>query len=335
MKTATPVGRDGGKTPVFLNSPLRLYTFETVGSLINHFKEYHNAYHTQIENLVLSILIVAILLFIRKILISLIAKNTKDPKTVYYSKRIIGYGYAFLLIILLGSVWIKGFGSVGTYLGIVSAGVAIALHETIANIAGWFFILWRKPFVIGDRIQIGETKGDVIDLRLFQFSLVEVGNWVEAEQSTGRIIHIPNSHVLKERTANYHGGFNYIWNEIQVLVTFESNWRKTREILEKIAKEKIESSSRQAEMQLRQAAERYMIHFSKLTPAVYMSARDSGVLFSIRYMINPRQKRGSEQSLWEEILSEFEKYPEIELAYPTTRFYTYTQESPDRTNPAP
>ena len=229
---------------------------------------------------------------------------------------------------------IKGFGSIGTYLGIASAGIAIALHETIANIAGWFFILWRKPFVIGDRIQIGEDKGDVIDLRLFQFSMVEIGNWVEAEQSTGRIIHIPNSQVMKERTANYHGGFNYIWNEIQILVTFESNWRKTREILEKIAKEKIESSARQAEAQLRQAAERYMIHFSKLTPAVYMSARDSGVLFSIRYMINPRQKRGSEQGLWEVILDEFEKHPDIELAYPTTRFYTYTQESPDGKNPA-
>ena len=312
-----------------------MYTFEIVENLINHFKEYHSTYHTQIENLLLSILIVAILLFLRKALISLIAKNTKDPKTVYHSKRIIGYSHAFLLIILLGSVWIKGFGSIGTYLGIASAGVAIALHETIANIAGWFFILWRKPFVIGDRIQIGETKGDVIDLRLFQFSLVEVGNWVEAEQSTGRIIHVPNSHVLKERTANYHGGFNYIWNEIHVLVTFESDWRKTREILEKIAKEKIEeSSARQAEIQLRQAAQKYMIHFSKLTPAVYMSARDSGVLFSIRYMINPRQKRSSEQSLWEEILNQFKKYPEIELAYPTTRFYTYTQEGPDKTDPA-
>ena len=304
-------------------------------NLINHFKEYNEAYHVQIENLLVSVLIVVILLFIRRILISLIAKNVKDPKTVYHSKRIIGYGHAFLLIILLGSVWIKGFGPLGTYLGIASAGIAIALHETIANIAGWFFILWRKPFVIGDRIQIGDTKGDVIDLRLFQFSMVEVGNWVEAEQSTGRIIHVPNSQVMKERTANYHGGFDYIWNEIHVLVTFESNWKKTREILEKIAKEKIESSSRQVEQQFRRAAEKYMIHFSKLTPAVYMSARDSGVLFSIRYIINPRQKRDSEQTIWEAILSEFEKHPDIELAYPTTRFYTYTQESPGKTNPAP
>lgn len=134
--------------------------------------------------------------------------------------------------------------------------------------------------------------------------------------------------MLKERTANYHGAFNYIWNEIHVLVTFESDWRKTREILERIAKEKIESSSNQAEQQLRLAAERYMIHFSKLTPAVYMSTRDSGVLFSIRYIINPRQKRGSEQIIWEAILTEFGRHPDIDFAYPTTRFYTPLPESP-------
>ena len=335
MKTAIARRFKPLKTLVFLNYSLRSYIFEVVENVIELLKAYHNAYQTQIDKLLLSILIVAILLFLRKVLVSLITKNTKDPKTVYYSKRIIGYAYAFLVIILIGSVWIKGLGPVGTYLGIASAGLAIALHETIANIAGWFFILWRKPFVIGDRIQIGDTKGDVIDLRLFQFSLVEIGNWVEAEQSTGRIIHVPNSHVLKERTANYHGAFNYIWNEIHILVTFESNWRKAREILEKITKEKIESSAKQAEQQLRLAAERYMIHFSKLTPAVYMSARDSGVLFSIRYMVNPRRKRGSEQDLWEEILSEFGKHPDIELAYPTTRFYTYTQENTNKEDTTP
>ncbi len=305
-----------------MNSPKRSFIFEVVENVINYFKGYHNAYQAHVENLLLSILIVAVLFLLRKILISLISNNTKDPKTVYYSKRIIGYVYVFLAIVLVGGVWISGLGHIGAYLGIASAGLAIALHETLANIAGWFFILWRKPFVIGDRIQIGETKGDVVDMRLFQFSLIEIGNWVEAEQSTGRIIHVPNSHVLREKTANYHGGFNYIWNEIQVLITFESNWRKTREILEKIVREKIKFSPERAEEQLRAVAKKYMIHLPKLTPAVYMSTRDNGVLFSIRYTTNPRKRRGSEQTIWEAVLAEFEKHPDIDLAYPTTRFYT-------------
>ena len=269
----------------------------------------------------LSLLILAVLFSLRKILLSLITRKLKDPKNIYYSRRVIGYSHGFLLIILLSSVWIKGFGSIGTYIGLTSAGLAIALHETLANIAGWFFIISKKPFVIGDRVQIGDTKGDVIDIRVFQFTLAEVGNWVDAEQSTGRVVHIPNSQVIKEKTANYHSGFRYIWNEIPVLVTFESDWRKTREILEDIAKEKIEHCSSSAEREIHRAASQYMVYFNKLTPAVYLSAKDSGVLFTIRYIVDPRQRRGTEQILWEAILEEFEKHPDIDLAYPTTRFY--------------
>ena len=274
-----------------------------------------------LRKIVVSLIILAVLFTLRKILLSLITKNLKDPKNIYYSRRVIGYSHGFLLIILLGSVWITGFGSIGTYIGLTSAGLAIALHETLANIAGWFFILSKKPFVIGDRVQIGDTKGDVIDIRLFQFTLAEVGNWVDAEQSTGRVVHIPNSQVIKEKTANYHSGFRYIWNEVPVLVTFESDWRKTRKILEDIAREKIGHSSDAAEREVHRAASQYMVYFNKLTPAVYLSAKDSGVLFTIRYIVDPRQRRGTEQILWEAILGEFEKHPDIDLAYPTTRFY--------------
>ena len=273
------------------------------------------------KKIIISLIILAVLFTLRKILLSLITKNLKDPKNIYHSRRVIGYSHGFLLIILLSSVWIKGFGSVGTYIGLVSAGLAIALHETLANIAGWFFILSKKPFVIGDRVQIGDTKGDVIDIRLFQFTLAEVGNWVDAEQSTGRVVHIPNSQVVKEKTANYHSGFRYIWNEVPVLVTFESDWKKTWKILEDIAKEKIGSFSSSAEREIHRAASQYMVYFNKLTPAVYLSAKDSGVLFTIRYIVDPRQRRGTEQILWEAILIEFEKHPDIDLAYPTTRFY--------------
>ncbi len=291
-------------------------------TVINSFRKYLSIQDTPFEKLLLSVVIVVVLFVLKRVLFSVIRKNAKDTKTVYHSKRFIGYGHAVLLVLLLGGVWIKGFSSIGTYLGIASAGLAIALHETIANIAGWVFIVWKKPFVIGDRIEIGQTKGDVIDMRLFQFTLAEVGNWVEAEQSTGRMVHIPNSQVLKEQTANYHSGFHYIWNEIRVLITYESNWRKTREILEKIAVEKMEKYSDKAKEEIRRAAEQYMIYFNKITPAVYMSAKDSGVLFSIRYIVDPRQRRGSEQIFWEAIFEEFEKNSDIRIAYPTTRFYT-------------
>ena len=181
--------------------------------------------------------------------------------------------------------------SIGTFLGLTSAGLAIALHDTIANLAGFFFIEARKPFRVGDRVDINGVQGDVIDIRLFQFSIVEVGNWVDADQSTGRIIHIPNSHVLKYPTANSHTGFEYIWNEIPVLITFESDWKLAKELMLKIAIDQAESLSVDAQNQIRRAARKYLIVAGKLTPIVYTSVKDSGVMLTIRYLVNPRMRR--------------------------------------------
>ena len=99
----------------------------------------------------------------------------------------------------------------------------------------------RKPFKVGDRIEIDQITGDVIDIRIFQFSVVEVGNWIDADQSTGRIVQVPNSKVLREALANYQIGFEYIWHEIPVLITFESDWKKAKGLLQKIANDNVEN----------------------------------------------------------------------------------------------
>ena len=141
------------------------------------------------------------------------------------------------------------------------------------SFAGWMFILWRQPFGLGDRIQIGEARGDVIDIRLFRFSLMEIGNWVHADQSTGRVVHIPNGRVFTETLANYSKGFQYIWEEIPVLVTFESDWEKAKQILSDIARSHTEHLSGPAQENVRKASRQFMIFYEKLTPIVYTSVR--------------------------------------------------------------
>jgi small-conductance mechanosensitive channel len=174
---------------------------------------------------------------------------------------------------------------------------------------------------VGDRIQIGSNAGDVIDIRVFQFTLMEIGNWVGADQSTGRIIHVPNGKVFAEPLANYSKGFHYIWNEIAVLITFESDWQKAKEILLGIGSRHAEELSASAEDRVRRAARRFMIFYTKLTPTVYTTVKDSGVLLTIRYLCEPRRRRGSEEAIWEDILTEFAGCADIDFAYPTRRFY--------------
>jgi len=269
-----------------------------------------------------SAIIIFLLIMVRIILGYVLRKRIKDVKKFYYYRNVTQYALGILSILLVGPVWIRGIGSITTFLGLASAGIAIALHDTIANIAGWFYLIYRRPFRVGNRIEIDGITGDVIDVGLFQFSLIEVGNWVDADQSTGRIIHIPNNKVLKDPIANYDMSFEYIWHEIPVLITFESDWKKVKELLLKIVMAKAEHLSDGAQEQIRRAARKYMIFYKNLTPIVYTTVKSSGVLLTIRYIVKSRQRRSTEQLIWETILEEFSKDKDAQLAYNTTRFYT-------------
>ena len=265
--------------------------------------------------------VILILLLLRRIILFVVNRRTKDVSTRYHWRKTSSYVTFGLCLFIVGAIWFQGFRSLSTYLGLVSAGVAIALQTPLANLAGWFFILWRRPFSVGDRIQVGEVRGDVIDQRIFMFSLMEIGNWVDAEQSTGRVIHIPNGKIFSEPLANYTDGFEHIWNEIAVLVTFESDWKKAKGLLSEIALKHGEKFTAPAERQIKEAASKMMIYLSKLTPIVYTSVKDHGVMLSLRYLCNPRNRRGSEEEIWEDILNAFAESKDIDFAYPTQRHY--------------
>lgn len=180
-----------------------------------------------LQGKVLATLVVILLLVgVRKLVLKVIYKRKTDVRVRYRWRKTSAYIAFGLGVFLIGQTWFEGFQSLSTFLGLLSAGVAIALKDPLVNLAGWGFILWRQPFGVGDRIQIGNYRGDVIDQRIFTFTLMEIGNWVDAEQSTGRVIHAPNGKVFNEVLANYSKGFQYIWDEIPVLVTLMSQRRK-------------------------------------------------------------------------------------------------------------
>ena len=279
--------------------------------------------------LLITICIILGLWVMRFIILKIVWRQTEDIKTRYVWKRGLTYAFSFLGIFVIGAVWVDAIGRLGAFLGLLSAGLAIALKDPLTNIAGWLFIIIRKPFSVGDRIQIGENTGDVIDIRIFQFTIMEIGNWVEADQSTGRIIHIPNGKVFLESQANYSKGFNYIWNEIPILITFESDWKKAKQILSKIASEHAEHLSQYAERQIKEASKKFLIFYKHLTPIVYTDVKDSGVLLTIRYLTDPLKRRSSQHEIWENVLEEFGKHADIDFAYPTQRFYNHSTEKGD------
>jgi small-conductance mechanosensitive channel len=275
-----------------------------------------------LEVKLLSTLIIIVLLWLTHILIvQLINHLVSDVNHRYHWRKTASYIIGILALFLVGRTWLVGIQSLATYLGLLSAGVAIALQKPLTSLAGWVFIMSRRPFETGDRIQIGQHAGDVIDIGPFKFSMLEIGNWVEADQSTGRILHIPNGDVFNLPLANYTDVFNFIWHEMQLMITFESNWEKAKVILQETINREAPDVSQSVRASIKKMAHRYPIWYKNLTPIVYTRINTYGVQFTIRYLCQPRQRRSTEQTIWEAVLRAFRPEPDIEFAYPTQRFF--------------
>lgn len=275
-----------------------------------------------VRKMVSSLIAIVILLGLRRVVVRAIQSRIEDPDGLYRTRKSVTYVTTIVVLLTLAWIWVDALDSVTTYIGLVSAGIAIALADVLKNLAGWAFIILRRPFRVGDRVQIGETIGDVVDVRIFRFSLLEVGNWVDADQSTGRLIHVPNGMLFTERLANYTEGFEFIWHEIPVLVTFESDWRRAKERIEGVLAEAVPVVAADAERRIRATAREYQIRIGTLTPRVYVTVKDSGVLLTARFLVGVRGRRGADERFWVGVLDAFAEEPKVDLAYPTLRVHT-------------
>jgi small-conductance mechanosensitive channel len=270
------------------------------------------------RNLLISAFVVLVILIARRVIIAFVSRHVDSQTIRYRWSKATAYGSFVLALLILIQVWFTAIQSLGTFLGLVSAGLAIALKDLVADVAGWFFILWRRPFELGDRIEVAGLKGDVVDRTIFQITIMEVGNWIEADQSTGRLIHIPNSFIFTHPLANYIAGFPYLWNELKIGVTFESDWRKAKQILEQLAENLAVDLKHDSPAPRRKDDDRFLIRYRKLTPIVYTTVENSGILLTLRYICGPRERRGTAADLWEKILAAFEHESDIDFA-PTAR----------------
>ena len=224
-----------------------------------------------------------------------------------------------LTTVLIIAIWVDGLSQIGTFLGLVSAGVAIALKDLLVDFAGWLVLITKPPFEVGDRIQIGAHSGDVVDTSMLHFHLLEIGNWVESDQSTGRLIRIPNAKILTDPIANYTSEFPFLWHEIPVVITFESDWQRAKTLLLKMVTQASAETSRRAAECLQNRPSQMLISYGTVTATVYTSVLDHGICLSMRFLTDPRRRREFDQTLWEGMLDLVSKEPDIQLAYPTQR----------------
>lgn len=274
-----------------------------------------------VRGLLWSLTIVIALMVLGTVLRRIIRKRVDDERVAFHWRRLVTYLLFAFGVLLLIKVWGASFRNLGTFFGLLTAGLAVAMGDVLKDIAGWGFILLRRPYRIGDRIEVDGHMGDVIDIRLFSTFIAECGHWVGADQSTGRIMILPNGLIFKEPVANFTRGFDHIWDEIPVLVTFESDWKLAKKILAEIVSRYAEPWTGDAQRQIRRTAREHLLYLPQLTPIVYTSVHDSGVLLTMRYLTPARQRRSNQEKLWEAVLDAFALHDDIDFAYPTQRAY--------------
>ncbi|HFA48467.1 MAG TPA: mechanosensitive ion channel family protein [Bacteroidetes bacterium] len=282
--------------------------------------------HSYQYKIIATIVVGLVIYILRRMLLHFILKGKEDVKAKYNWSKSISYVGYFLTMLVVIPIWITELESFGTFLGLLTAGLAVALKEPISNFFAWIFIISKKPFEMGDRIQIGNSEGDILDISFFQFTMLEIKNWVEADQSTGRIVHVPNGLIFTHPVYNYNQAMNYIWNEIPVMVTFESNWKKAKKILLEVEEKKLKPLVSNMRSEMRKGREKYYVHYTNFDPTVYTTIKKNGVMLTLRYLCHPKTRRTSEQAAIEEILEQFYKHDDIQFAYPTTRFFDASKE---------
>ncbi len=257
----------------------------------------------------------------------IISRKVEDVNRRHRARKAATYAATVVALLAVVLIWIEALPDIDltVIVSVTAAGLIIALADAILSVAGWLFILVRRPFSVGDRIRIGDLVGDVIDIRLFQTTLLEVGEWVSGEQSTFRLAHCPNNTLFRQPVWNYTSGFPFIWDELGVTVTFESDWRKARQIMLDRAVEGAQEAQLHAKSGLKELRKKYAIKYSTLTPAVYVTIADNGVKLTLRYLTGARERRTMQDNLSRGILENFEANGNINFAYPTYRIVKESQ----------
>jgi len=289
---------------------LRIWAIQNLFSVLQH---------TMLNKLFWSLIamgfIYLLLFFVRRFINSL----KVDIRSKHQYRKRASYVAALVTILTLIPIWAGRPQQWATVLSVMGAGVALALHNVLLNIAGWIFILIRRPYRTGDRIELDQVRGDVIDIRLMETTLLEIGNWVDGDQSTGRVVHLPHGQIFRYPLYNYTMGFEYIWNELSILVTFESNWQKAKEILLKLGEEESAEIQEKVQSRINRMARDYLIYYRKFTPIVYTKIEESGVKLILRFLTEAKSRRMVEDNIYQKILIDVGKAKDIDFAYPTYR----------------
>ncbi len=275
------------------------------------------------QKVVLAVMLISLVLVATRILKKIINRKIEDRTTVFNFNRIADLFAGLLILAIMLSLLFANWYAAMVSFGIVSLILGFALQNPITSFFGWLYILIRKPYEVGDRIRIGNVYGDVINVSYIDTTLWEFnGDYLSGDHPSGRIIRFANSKVFSEYVYNYSWPlFPFIWNELSLFISYESDFKFTSETVRRIV-----------DMEIGEAMVRRVKRFKVILadtpvdelnvyeyPSVILKAHNnSWVEVVVRYLVEPKNSGGVKAKLFDAVMEELKKHPE-KVVFPNTK----------------
>lgn len=273
--------------------------------------------------LVTAAVILAVYLAISRVVLP---KRYKKEE-LFLARRLGRYATVLLVCIVVALYLLEDLRVLATTLGLVSAAIVISLQDVCASFFGWFAIMFSRKFTIGDRLEIEGVRGDVLDIQLLRTTLLEVNNWLGVDQPTGRVVIVPNNFIFKSKVFNFSHGHPYIWNKIEVTVTFSTPAAGATAVFQKVLEEETREDFAEARQEAAEMERRYGVEDADYRPKIYTRIADSGVTFSLIYVSHYRRTSQTRNRINRRLIAELETHQHIQLAYNTLQVLASTSQA--------
>ena len=264
--------------------------------------------------LVFSLVVIVSVWVAYRIVQSVLKKQIRDAVLMHTLRVLVRNAFFAGGAVVVLIIWLGAGSNFTVAMGILGAGVAFASQEVIGSFAGYLNIVSGSIYRIGDRVRVGNVVGDVMDISILRTTVMEIGEWVQADQYTGRIVTIANRAVFSDPVYNYTQHWGYLWDEVTVPVTYTSDWRRAAEIMLEHGQSYTEALQADAEARLTRMMDRYPLQRTQVEPTMYLAMTDNWIEITLRYIVKAGERRKVKAQLHQELLQHFEAEPAITVA---------------------
>lgn len=258
------------------------------------------------KNLLTTLLIVITLWVVYLVLRFLINQRCKNLKRRYTWKTRSFYTVLFLSIYFIGRVWLSSLSDLITFLSIIAAALTITQKESLMNLIGCALIYWRELFHTGDRVRVGNFYGEVTSIRSFYFHMLECDPDKSGDQTTGKIIKVPNGLVITLPVINYTELFPFTWQEFSVILTPDSDIESARTVLTELIDSEIKHYYLESKHYLKKFVRDNFISEQQLKTQSFIKLHQDepgGYTITVRYLSLPTQQHELESRIIEKFLN--------------------------------